>query len=519
MNFADLVPYVLSGQWKVDRAYSRAAAAQAERLSLYAGANPGTARPTPAQLSQPDDFRQSYERIVLIRAARQMEEDFPFFDSLLEDFETFVVGELRYRAGTGNPEADKAINDFLEWQFDQCDYAQKLDLEKMAKLAIRTMLRDGEMGAIPMDVGDSIKLDALSGDRIGNPTLAAGAGLRDYNGIEVDQESGAPTLFNIYRRLPKLNCYVYEKSALPSNFFHYYNPFRFEQWHGVTAFKNGIEKGFDLKQIEDFTRLNIKWRASQLPVVHNEQGRPRGSGYESQGATRSGVPRPLTTKIDGVEQTFMKIGEGVVEYPNDFPNTQYLPVTTDMRRDCALCVKIPLEFAYRSDAGGVVQRFYVDKAMRVFAGHKRWLRRTILNPYKNRLIQKGIATGYLDLAKFGLDRKMERFKGVWQMGSPISVDYGRETDADLKQIDAGVASEADYVLETQGRTIDEIQAQKGEFTLRAIKLAQNIANETGLDVETVLPYIVKKFPNPAVEPAGGSDDTPGLQKGKPPTAE
>ena len=499
MNIADLVPYVLSGQYKVDRAIARQRVEAVERMRLYAGANPGNRRPTPAQLSQPDDFRQAYERIVLIRAARQMEEDFPFFDSLLQDFETFVVGELRYRAATGNPDADRDINAFLEWQFDQCDYARKLDLEKMAKLAIRTMLRDGEAGFIPMDVGDSIHLDAISGDRIGNPTLAAGAGLRDYNGIEVDQASGAPTLYNVYRRLPKLNCYVFEKSVVPSNFFHYFDPFRFEQWHGVTAFKNAIEKGFDLKQIEDFTRLNIKWRASQLPYVQNEQGRPRGSGYDEQPVNADGSVRPLSVKIDGVEQTYMKLGEGVIEYPNDFPNTQYLNVTTDMRRDCALSVKLPLEFAYRSDAGGVVQRFYVDKAMRIFGGHKRWLRRSLLNPYKNRLIQKGVETGYLDLSKYGLDRKMARFAGRWQMGSPISVDYGRETDADLKQIDAGVASEADYTLETHGRTIEEVRAEKAENARRLFADAKKISEETGLPVETVLPYLCKKFPNPAVE--------------------
>ncbi len=508
MNIADLVPYVLSGQWKVDRALASGRLADAERLRLYAGANPGTARPTPSQLSQPDDFRQAYERIVLIRAARQMEEDFPFFDSLLADFETFVVGELRYRAGTGNPDADKAINEFLEWQFDQCDLAEKLDLEMMAKLAIRTMIRDGEAGFIPTDVGDTIKLDAISGDRIGNPTMAAGATLNDYNGIEVDPATGRPTLFNVYRRLPKLNAYVFERSVLPNNFFHYMNPFRFEQWHGVTAFKNAIEKGFDLKQIEDYTRLNIKWRASQLPFVTNEQGRPRGSGYDGGGVTESGVPKPMQTRIDGVTQTYMKIGEGVVEYPNDFPNGQYLNVTTDMRRDCALSVKLPLEFAYRSDAGGVVQRFYVDKAMRVFGGHKRWLRRCLLNPYKNRLIQKGVETGYLNLEKFGLHKKLARFAGKWQMGSPISVDYGRETDADLKQIDAGVMSESDFTLDTQGRTMEEIRAEKAENARQVLTAAQKLAEDLGLPLETVLPYLNKKFPNPVLEEKVNVDEDP-----------
>lgn len=511
MQFADLAHSILTGRWRLDRKRTQAIielngrADIEKRLILYAGAEPGNRRPTANQLSQPDDFKQAYERIVLIRAARQMEEDFPFFDDLLAEFENFVVGDCCYRAATGNPEADKVLNEFLEWQFSQCDFSERLDLRQIARLGIRSMKRDGECGFIPIEAGDGLKLSYLSGDRIGNPMLASGISPQDYNGIIIDLATGRITRYDIFRRLPKLNAYVFQQSVGPNNFFHYYDPFRFEQYHGVTTFKNSIEKGFDLKQIEDFTRLNIKWRASQLPTVTNEQGRPRGSGYEESGTTETGVPKPLSLDIDGVTQTFFKIGEGVVEYPNDFPNTQYLPVTTDIRRDCALAAKLPLEWLWRSEAGGVVQRFHADKAKATFDADKLLLKKTLLNPYKNRAIQWGLKTGMLDLSKFGdLATKLARFRGTWQLGRSVSVDYGREVDADIKQMDSGVMSEADYVLESQGRTIEEVNTQKEAQALAIFQMAGRISKLTGQPIEVVLPYVAKKFPNPtpATKPPG-----------------
>src|SRR5206468_3251092 len=141
---------------------------------------------------------------------------------------------------------------------------------------------------------------------------------------------------------------------------------------------------------------------------------------------------------------------------------------------------------------GVVQRFYVDKAMATFSEEKRWLKRVLLNPYKNRSIQKGINTGLLPLEKFGLADKFVRFKGSWQMGRAISVDYGREVDADIKQIEAGIMSPQDYVLETQGRTLEEVRGHIEQNAAQVMEAAQRVAKKTGVPVELVLPYIAKR---------------------------
>lgn len=466
---------------------------------FYAAANPGINRPYAPQLSTPEDYRQAYERIVMIRYGRQMEDDIPYVESILADFETYVVGDLRYRPNTGNKEADKLICEHLEWRFDHCDYADKLDLTSMAKLAIRSKKRDGECGFIYVDIGDALKLSAVSADRIGNPLLTASGASNNYNGIIVDPESGQVVIYEIWRRLPKLNAYVFDKAIEANQFVHFYDQFRFEQWHGVTAFKNGITRSIDVEQTVQFAIQNIKFRSSQIPAIQNEQGKPKapGSGYVAQAPNAAGVPQPYQLAIDGVTQNYLKVGEGYVEFPHDFPNANFVEIKTDLQGDVALGVHLPPEFCFRSQAGGVLQRFYIEKAQRTFDEEKRLLRKQLLTPYKNRVLRKDVDSGLLNLDKFpGLAGSLALYNGNWHMGRSVSTDYGHDTDSDIKLIDANLMSTEEY-LGDNARDAEEIRSTKKARAQQVIEDTMEVSKTTGQPFEVVLPFIQKQFPNQA----------------------
>ncbi len=527
----NLIRSLLTGEWKLQRELVREQIAyqqktrgvrnamlanHAANMQLYAGAEPGISRSYPNVLNTPEDYKQAYERIVLIRAARQMEEDYGFFQGLLRDFENYVVGEkLVYLPNTGNPDADKRIREFLEWQFDQADYQGQDDLTKIAQIAVRSMKRDGECGFIPVDTGESIQLRSISGDCIGNPMVGAVAGENNYNGIRTDN-AGRVEWFDLFKRMPKVNSYTFQESVSADNFWHYKDRFRFIQYHGVTAFMTAIRDGFDIDQILEFTKLNIKWRSSQLPTVHTETGRPKpGAGYFGWGGgspnapsgpttTDGGIPLPKQIMVEGVTTNYLKLDESVMEYPNDFPNAQLQVSIEELRRQCCKGVDLPYEFAYRAENGGVVQRFWVNKAENTFNRDKHLLKRTMLEKYKNRSLQKGIDTGFLDLSDFGeLSTNLARFRGQWQMGKAISVDYGRENDTDLKLIDAGLLSPNDKVA-SMGGNLDEVNQEKKAQVLAVYKMAREIADETKRPFEEVLPFLQKLYPNP---PANQSFDS------------
>jgi len=238
------------------------------RGQFYAAAEPGINRPMAPQLSTPEDYRQAYQRIVMIRYGRQMEDDIPYIESILSDFETYVVGDLRYRPNTGNKEADKVICEHLEWRFASADFAGVQDLTGLAKLAVRAKKRDGEAGFCYMESEGTIKLQGISADRIGNPLIGSNVGPCNYNGIIVDPVSNCPVQYDIWLRLPKLNAYVFEKSVQANQFIHFFDPYRLDgQFHGVTAFKNSITRSVDIEQVVQFAIQNIKFRSSLISIL------------------------------------------------------------------------------------------------------------------------------------------------------------------------------------------------------------------------------------------------------------
>ncbi len=469
-----------------------------QAAKFYAAAHPGINRPMAPQLSDPDDYRQAYERIVMIRYGRQMEDDIPYIESILSDFENYVVGDLRYRPNTGNKDADKLICEHLEWRFDNCDFSGELGLTSMAKLAMRSKKRDGECGFIYVDVGDALKLSAVSADRIGNPLLTSSGGVNNYNGIIVDPVNGAPVVYEIWRRLPKLNAYVFDCSVGANQFIHFFDKFRFEQWHGVTAFKNGITRAIDVEQTIQFSIQNIKFRSSQLPAIQNEQGRPKvpGNGYTAVPNNANNVPQPYQFSIDGVQQNFLKVGEGFVEYPHDFPNANFRDITGELKGDVALGVHLPPEFCFRSEAGGVLQRFYIEKAQRTFDEEKRLLRKNFLNPYKNRVLRKDVDSGLLNLDAFpGLAGSLKLYNGTWHMGRSVSTDYGHDTDSDIKLIENQMLSREEY-LGDNARDQEEIRTTAKAFAVATIEDALEVAKKTGVTYDQALPLVLKQFPNP-----------------------
>ena len=467
---------------------------------FYAAANPGLDRSMARQINSTEDYRQAYERIVMLRYSQQMEEDIPYVESILGDYETYVVGSLRYRPNTGNPEADKVIQEHLEWRFSECDYAREMDLTDFAKLAIRAKKRDGEMGFAFIDLGEDLRLSGIGADRIGNPLIGTAVGNNNFNGIIINEDSGQVISFDIWRRIPKVNAYVFDRNIPANAFIHFRDKFRINQYHGVTAFRTAITRSVDVEKIVQFAIQNIKFRSSQIPAIQNELGRPKapGSGYQAQAPNTNGVPQPYELQVDGVTQTFLKLGEGFVEFPHDFPNANFIDIKDDLKGDIALGLHLPGEFCFRSKAGGVLQRFYIEKAQRTFDEEKRLMKKGFLNPYKNRVLRKDVDSGILNLDRFpGLAGDMMLYSGDWHMGRSVTTDYGHDTISDIALIDAGLMSPDEHWADN-ARDGNEIRRAKKKRAVEAFEDAEDIAKQVGRPLSEVLPYILKIFPNPVL---------------------
>ncbi len=493
MGLGKIIEGVFTGELRAQRARNR------KLTELYEGGQiTRLRRSAGGQLRGPEDTTETRQRLQMIREARQLEDDFPLASMILDAFETYGLGSVRYQPMTGDTAFNREIMDWLKVWFDECDCTGRFSFEQLARLALRGKKRDGESGIIHRMEGDledfaDYKLQLVSGDRIGDPTITRLTTETNKNGIHVDPTTGAALSYDIYTRNSDVYTYSFDLNVPHSHFSHVFDPFRPDQYHGVTAFKSVITRMRDLKEIMDDTRLNIKYRATQLPYYKTESGEaPLNTGYDDT-VPQSAQQDPDGVKLEtvsGAEQQFIRTTEGIFEYPNDFPNQQFLPAVEVQVREIMAGVNLAYEFLWGLDElSGTIGRLIVERQDRVMKMERENLERQFMCTAIRRAIQAGINSGAIrrDLPT--------KFEGQFFYGARISADYGRDTKADIDRVRAGLLTEAEY-FHIHGQNPEEVRQVRIEETLALAEDGAKLAGETGMDVENAMNVIRNTYTNP-----------------------
>lgn len=493
MGLGNIIEGVFTGELRAKRAHNR-------RLTqLYEGGQVTRLRRNAGgQFRAPEDGTETRQRLQMIREARQLEDDFPLASMILDAFETYGLGSIRYQPMTGDTAFNREIMDWLKVWFDECDCTGRFSFEQIARLALRGKKRDGEAGIIHRMDGDledfsEYKLQLVSGDRIGDPNIVHLNTETNKNGIHIDPTTGAPISYDIYKRNSDVYSYTFDLNVQRSFFSHVFDPFRPDQYHGVTAFKSVITRMRDLKEIMDDTRLNIKYRATQLPYYKTETGEaPLNTGYDDTvpvSAQRDADGVSLET-VAGAEQQFIRTTEGIFEYPNDFPNQQFLPAVQVQVREIMAGVNLAYEFLWGLDKlSGTIGRLIVERQDRVMKMERENLERQFMRTSIRRAIQAGINSGAI--RRDGA----EKFKGQFFYGARISADYGRDQKTDIELVRAGLLTESEY-FHTHGQNPEEVRQVRIEETLALAADGAKLAAETGMDVENAMNVIRNTYTNP-----------------------
>ena len=75
-----------------------------------------------------EDTAGTRERLSLIRAARDLADNFPPVRSLLLKFATYVSGRIAYQARTGDHEVDTKIEKYWQKWMNECDFFRSSQL-------------------------------------------------------------------------------------------------------------------------------------------------------------------------------------------------------------------------------------------------------------------------------------------------------------------------------------------------------------------------------------------------------
>lgn len=446
-----LVPYVTPSQqlnmlergialvapeYARDRAIART---QLEHVTSFAydAAYPGNARGWSGGTSKnapSESIRAQSDRVRMMWDARDMERQFGLVCGVLDRVAQYVCQRIRYQPQTGDKKTDQKYSDYFdEWGLT-CDIAEKFTFQEMVELAFRGMLRDGDSGFIKRFDGMRLKLQAIEGDRIGNPLQIGDPNERYISGVGIGDE-GEPEFFRIFRRTRTAQ-YDRPQDIPASRFIHLYKPIRIDQYRGFSWFAAALPLVRDLYEIFRCERGAAKWASGfagfkKTPDPFSGTGNSAWNAKYATNMNGLGVDTLIPDKI-------VRLGPGEdIVFPNmpDRPSGAFMQHVKEIKMEMATGLNLPYGFLFNmADFGSASARIETMQAQRSFQRFQAILIDRMLREVKNDVISGGIARGEIPAHP-------NWRKGRWNFGAHITADYGQWTQADLQLLAVGATTQ------------------------------------------------------------------------------
>lgn len=429
-------------------------------------------------LSGAEDLSGTAERYKLIRAARDLADNFPPVRSLLLKFATYVAGSLRYQARTGDKDLDFEVERFWARWIRQCDFMRKHDFVRLLQLAVMAIIRDGDCGFIIVRDGQELKLQAVEADRIGSPYNQTIDSDKYIGGINLD-EFGRAISYQIFVRTIA-NQYISPTDIPANEFVHLFDATRLDEYRGRSAFATALNATRDLQEALKAEIQAIKYASYQTSVILTENGSADATDYFATSSTNDLGQRDKLQAIEPGAVNYLGPGEKMEMFKSDRPGGAFGEFVRLVQSHICMAVGLPYGFAFDADKSGPMARLEAAMAERTFSRWRGLLEAQFLNRVKNIVLLDAQARGLLPESEFLLD-------GKWCWPAKVSIDYGREANADIALWKAGL------------KTAGTIYSDAGEDYEEAIRArAKEAAMIVGLADEMDIPaqYVSDSIPMP-----------------------
>jgi lambda family phage portal protein len=466
-------------------------------LTRFAGAYPSRDRLPSRPLSGGESYYSTFERLQLIRAGRELEDNNPIVRSILLKFSQYALGSFRYMSRTGSREIDQAYEDYWSAWCKKCDYFGRHNFESLSHLALRSVLRDGDVGFVvtrensigdEVDPNSDLRLQAIEADRIGgmfdNPTSS-----QSYIGGVNFDEYGRTKSYKVYRRTQG-NFYTDEQEVPASSFILIYDPLRLDEVRGRSHLASVINYCKDLHETMEAENLAVKNAAFRIMTISNASGASDDpASYFNQAQTDSYGNVMNIENMQKGQINYIPTGSEMKMFESNRPSSAFQGYVDLIVHMIALAFNLPFGFCYDlSKLGGPTVRLEMALASRTF---KRWqgiLEARFFDKIKNLVIADGISRGKIPPnANFS--------SGKWIYPSDTTIDVGRESQANISEFKAGLRT-ASEIYGAKGEDYEEAMRQRAY----EVKYANDLAKEFEVPAESISDAF--KTPPPAPMQAG-----------------
>ena len=433
---------------------------------------------SPKQYGQPAESTQNQrDRVVMMWEARDLVENFPEAREISRKFGNYLTPH-EYSPTTGDREYNQKVSDYFHEWCKNCDVTGRHSFKKLVQLAAEERPVDGDCGFVIRRAGEGLKLQLVPATRIGNPNSAAVESNNYYQGIITD-DFGQPIAYRIYR--VDRNGVYFGAEDIPANqFCHYFDPFRVDQYRGITDFHSAIQTARMLHDILQAEKAGVRFSSQQAALIFNDRGVANPRNLFQPNPSMS-LPSGQTQKNELTEVGMIRYFQNSdrVEVMPSRPSQAFTGFVQHLMHEIALGVGVPEGVLFGTqDYKGPSVRAEFAAADRVFTRHQGVLTDKVLDPIKDAVILDAIARGELPpptlLTGETMVQALRRAtKGEWRFPAKLSIDVGRESAANMNENRQGAKS------------LQEIAAEEGTDAFARL---EQIAIEAGYVKELAAKY-------------------------------
>jgi lambda family phage portal protein len=471
LNLIDKAVAFLNPQGAVDRLVAR----QKLVNFSYDAVKYSRERKGPSSLSGAEDYRSNYDRVELMKRARDLAENVGLVRSILMKFASHTAANISYQARTENPEVNTDVEAYWAEWWDKCDLTTRHTGSTLMQVAMMSMLRDGDfLIVLVRDKDGNLKIQGIEADRLGDP-FRTYTSLDLIGGIHIDRNTGAPTAYDIFNRSIG-DFYTYQATIPSSQAFHLFDPLRIDQYRGVSAFHTAINDCTDIYDIINFEKMASKNASSQAGIVK----RNNNNASDLSSLTNDEDVNGNTIKLEAIQSgkiSYLEPGEDIV-FPDgpSRPSGAFAEFHKILLRNICLGLGIPYSFAVDPSAmSGPTARLEMQQAGRTFRRYQKLLDDKVLRPIKNIVIADAVSRGLIEN-----NVGSRTTKGIFNFGANVSIDLGRESASAISEFKTGLRTAADIYAE-RGQDFESAMRQ------RAIeaKLVKDLADEYDVTPDTI----------------------------------
>jgi len=428
----------------------RMAAKQLLHEYRYDGASMTHKRASAPQNISPNSYDVQRDRLQLMREAEDMERNFAPAKMINRKVAMYSA-PTSYNAQTGDSVLDKEVEDYLNIEvFPNCDVTGRYDFFKMLEFGIMGCNRGGDYGWAFQRIGiesgmesDDIaklplRLQAVEPDRIGG--IYQNVVSDDYVSGCIIGKYGEIEAFRVFRRSMTTSLYDNPVDVPASDFIHFTDPMRIDQYRGVSVLATAIQDCRDLYEMKDFVKGKAKL-ASALTVFTNSNGATTGSGVADPYATTlpGTASQVLQQDILFGQINHLPAGSEIKFPASNSPSQDEYRLMMLMLKFVAMSYNLPFSFAIdAAELGGVSARLESELAKAEFERIQRAIA-PHAHRIKNAFLIDACAKGI-----FPIEKLRQIMKGRFGFRPHPQPDIGKEASASVSLWQNGLLNPIKY---------------------------------------------------------------------------